>query len=513
MTKKAQGTIEFALILPLLLLFVVGIADMSRLFHSWVQLNHAVGQAARYAVTMEYNPSHCVAPCDDVTYYEPARQESIRDVFFGATAGLVQEELRVLLCAPYPTAHVEDDDLGFCNPTEYAGIPGDKVIVRGTYEFDFIFPFMSVLGSLDMRESRVMVIEPGYAQGWYHPSAQVVVMIEPETLTPSPVPSSTPTILPSPTVTVTPMPSSTSTPSLTPTATVLPNCSLFGILGVDSKGMFGPTVYRVEFSPPGNGSNLLNTERVLFTWSGDTTGQFLDFIFEGSQSGTHSDTDDTPWDGTAFSPASIDESYQSLGAGAGNWRFDAVFGGTAYGTFRFQFLMSFKSVPEDTCMFDTGFFTVTAPTVTPAPTLTPSPTLPPSPTAVPTNHPDCGVSVFEIGQHSFEPEWFRITLTNQTAVTWFIGSATVGWSGSVEAIAFAFGNFTYWIGSDSTNPAGPYPDPPGTITGILALKNKSHRFLFQDPIPPGTLFNYSILLWREDNPAAPCVIEGIYIGP
>lgn len=48
-TQKGQSLVEFALILPLLLLILFGIMDFGRLFHVYLTIDHAGREAARSA--------------------------------------------------------------------------------------------------------------------------------------------------------------------------------------------------------------------------------------------------------------------------------------------------------------------------------------------------------------------------------------------------------------------------------------------------------------------------------
>ncbi len=48
-SEKGQSLVEFALILPLLLLLVIGIIDFGRVFHAYITIDHAGREAARKA--------------------------------------------------------------------------------------------------------------------------------------------------------------------------------------------------------------------------------------------------------------------------------------------------------------------------------------------------------------------------------------------------------------------------------------------------------------------------------
>lgn len=48
-SEKGQSLVEFALILPLLLLLVIGIIDLGKIFHAYITIDHAGREAARMA--------------------------------------------------------------------------------------------------------------------------------------------------------------------------------------------------------------------------------------------------------------------------------------------------------------------------------------------------------------------------------------------------------------------------------------------------------------------------------
>lgn len=48
-SEKGQSLVEFALILPVLMLLICGITDFGRIFHSYLTIDHAGREAARAA--------------------------------------------------------------------------------------------------------------------------------------------------------------------------------------------------------------------------------------------------------------------------------------------------------------------------------------------------------------------------------------------------------------------------------------------------------------------------------
>ena len=61
--KKAQAMIEFALILPVLLLVIFGIFEFGRLFYAWIIIENATRVGLRYATTGNYDPAYCTSGC------------------------------------------------------------------------------------------------------------------------------------------------------------------------------------------------------------------------------------------------------------------------------------------------------------------------------------------------------------------------------------------------------------------------------------------------------------------
>lgn len=55
--KRGQTLAEFALTLPILLMLMFGVIEFARIFQAWITLQNAAREAARYAVTGQWNPT------------------------------------------------------------------------------------------------------------------------------------------------------------------------------------------------------------------------------------------------------------------------------------------------------------------------------------------------------------------------------------------------------------------------------------------------------------------------
>ncbi|MFN2298137.1 MAG: TadE/TadG family type IV pilus assembly protein, partial [Anaerolineales bacterium] len=56
---RGQTMVEFALVLPALLLLIFGIIEFARIFYSWLIVTNAARTGERYAVTGSYMEDHC----------------------------------------------------------------------------------------------------------------------------------------------------------------------------------------------------------------------------------------------------------------------------------------------------------------------------------------------------------------------------------------------------------------------------------------------------------------------
>jgi len=275
---RGQGLVEFALILPVLLLFIFGIIEFARIFYSWLIITNAVRTGERYAVTGEYMDKYCDAtadsfgdgdgdPCEKIIdtsgdahslaqdsnrakEEDYARLMSIVEVTDNAATGLLRGTdpgspmnptipykdpgyFHIVVCSTstgigwMPMNAVTDN---YCTPRNDAGDPQEgmvRVLVALTFEHPLIMPLISnVWPHLTLHADRSGWLEQfrvarvlGIPLGGMHQLTNTPT----ETLTPSQTytPSDTPTFTETPTATQTDTPTETATPTVTntPTAT------------------------------------------------------------------------------------------------------------------------------------------------------------------------------------------------------------------------------------------------------------------------------------------------------
>ena len=204
-----QSVVEFALILPVLMLIFLVALDFGRLFFSYIQVTNAAREAASNAALEARNVQNGTLTAAD--YYAgivtAATQETNVQGQQGATAAIAVSSptcftpaAQAISCASAPQ-----------DSTTATGI-GNTVRVTVTQPFSFLTPLIGNVfgGSLNLTASATApVLNPMVAS----------VIGQP---TPTPTHSPTPTPTPSPTPTPTPTPSGAPTPTPTPTPTPAP---------------------------------------------------------------------------------------------------------------------------------------------------------------------------------------------------------------------------------------------------------------------------------------------------
>lgn len=164
---RGQALVEFALILPLILLLLVMAVDFGRVFFGWVAVTNMSRVGASYAAL---NADAWMAPGDLAKQAEYALQmthdaDSINCAFAG----------------PFP-APVFTNVQGTADPHEV----GDRASVELECQFSLITPFASNLfgGPIELRAESAFVIRSGMIAG-----APIGPLVTPNPITPSPAPT------------------------------------------------------------------------------------------------------------------------------------------------------------------------------------------------------------------------------------------------------------------------------------------------------------------------------------
>ncbi len=208
--KKGQALVEFALILPLLLLIIFGIIEFGRVLFIYSNLFNAAREGVRYGITMprDYN-------------------------------GISQHVKDAIVAVPDDNVNIQvwyDDGPQstntFTNSTQVA--VGQRVVVYMEYDVDYLTPlFEPFLNDMQLqtRSARtiqnvgnIISVPPAAPPGGPGAATATPTATAIATATPTPTNTSTPTDTPEPAATATPL-SVTATPTIIvipPTATATP---------------------------------------------------------------------------------------------------------------------------------------------------------------------------------------------------------------------------------------------------------------------------------------------------
>ncbi|TET96691.1 MAG: pilus assembly protein, partial [Anaerolineales bacterium] len=186
---RGQTLVEFALVLPVMLMVLFVIIEMARLLHAWLAVENGARFGIRYAVTGEFNDTHCSGfpggICDDLPEQDAARIPSIRDAARAGAVAIMRNEtvpvaspgyFKITLCSSKRTGagplflyHDSNtpihqpawcEELATNNPIDDAGGPGDRVSVTVDFEHPLIVPILgSALPNIHLTSKREGIVE------------------------------------------------------------------------------------------------------------------------------------------------------------------------------------------------------------------------------------------------------------------------------------------------------------------------------------------------------------------
>jgi hypothetical protein len=445
--KRAQGMVEFALILPLLLVLIIGLLEFGRLFFAWLVIENSTRFGIRYATAGTYDEAYCATDCtgaNEEQEIKDARHPSIEDearnviVGFNFNESLPQtavEHLNITVCSPesaFTIPIMGSTTYASCAGGENAGDPGAEVFVAVDYNFTFIVgPLFQLQGGM---------VHIASWRGGVNETFKIAEVVQAPanpnpggggsdcgfvgTCTPTPTqtftPTSTPTPTDTPTPTNTPTRTNTSTPTntftatitrtptvtRTPTNTPLPSC---GLIEID----------RTRFNSDNFEARVINNNMATayltsstLTWiPSPLSGRALDYVQFGttyynpspdlvnSPVNTSAAVPDLPIDGDGTQVSWIADFTNSSFTGA--WSISLTFNFPNWGNCTItDSINNYTATPTTTrtptrtptitqTPTITRTFTITlTPTITRTPTRTYTPTISRTPTAtVPTNTP------------------------------------------------------------------------------------------------------------------------------
>ena len=142
--SRGQALVEFALVVPVFLLFLVIAIDFGRLFYTYIGVNNAVREGAAFGSTTPTcaSSSDCADPVN-ITYY--ARQE------IGGGTSLV---------VAAPVCRNASGTVISCSSAPGGAGAGNRITVSGSESFTFLTPFISAFlgGSITIGASATAVV-------------------------------------------------------------------------------------------------------------------------------------------------------------------------------------------------------------------------------------------------------------------------------------------------------------------------------------------------------------------
>jgi Flp pilus assembly protein TadG len=217
--ERGQALLEFCLVSLLFFMLSFGVFDLARLFQSWVTVQHASREAARYAITGQYSCDGTFGRDACITWTAEHATDSLARGGVTGSGVTVSTEAWDFNGADWP-------DPGTVGAT---GQQCDQIEVTVSYKHKFTFPVLSAIApnGIEVVGRQRMTMEP-YGEcdnndGVTAGSTPVATSTPVGTATPgptaTPVPATaTPTKTPVP-PTATPTRTPTATPTRTPTAT------------------------------------------------------------------------------------------------------------------------------------------------------------------------------------------------------------------------------------------------------------------------------------------------------
>jgi Flp pilus assembly protein TadG len=99
--ERGQATVEFALILPALLLLLLGMLDFGKAFNYWIDETHLANEAARWAVVNK-NPG------PGATLQQTIRQQADSPELRNGGSASIKDAAKVCVSFPQGTSNVGD---------------------------------------------------------------------------------------------------------------------------------------------------------------------------------------------------------------------------------------------------------------------------------------------------------------------------------------------------------------------------------------------------------------------
>jgi hypothetical protein len=162
--QKGQGLVEFALILPVLLLIILAVIETALIFQGYLAVQHAAREAARWAVTykperyLDVNGNSCCSGETEEQYWT-RRVELIKQIAVQSAVGLRIDHSKLGLTPATFNQYLDEPNffgvevwgaMSFSNPTlqdtsDRPGLPGLPIRVRVTHNVELLDPIFRAI--------------------------------------------------------------------------------------------------------------------------------------------------------------------------------------------------------------------------------------------------------------------------------------------------------------------------------------------------------------------------------
>lgn len=297
---RAQGMVEFALIMPLLLVLMFGIIEVGRLLFIKIVVSSTSREAARYGTAIGLSPS-------GVPFYRDCAGIRGAAKRVGVLIGLPDNQITVSYL------HTDNTQYGACAVGTTMGPPsdklGDQISVSTWVNYRPILP-LHLIPRFNMNATTQRTIIKDVSVGTaYVPPVLTPTQTQTPTVTQTPTRTPTPTVTPtftfthtptatstdtntptvtptntpgpSPTPTHTPTPTQTSTPTpyYTPTSTGTVTPTPTPVCNNISIAFLAPVTYKLPVQITNGQGNWIQVASIVLSWpNGASQNKYLDYI-------------------------------------------------------------------------------------------------------------------------------------------------------------------------------------------------------------------------------------------
>ena len=149
--QKGQDLMEFALVLPILLLIIFGVLDLGRLFHSAITVTNAARVGARFGA-LRRDIYNCDPTDPDCIYI--CNPNCGPDYFINVTRNEAINNGIDLSSAPVEVNCI-DGSIGTSNVCDY----GDSFQIKVTYDFDLVIGELIGLSQIQIVRAVEMLVQ------------------------------------------------------------------------------------------------------------------------------------------------------------------------------------------------------------------------------------------------------------------------------------------------------------------------------------------------------------------